>query len=344
MNILFYNIGLSNLDSGGGTQKLLCERAFDVAALCPDAIITLCGNKVTATKALSPQILIAPLPIKEDRQHFLDIFDIVIFFSTIEGLEHTTKRVGSRWVLDLHVWDIQELEKRFVSQLDLICTRSEPHQARTAELINNTVPVDFVYNDIDLEFFRPVSTAARKPHSLAYAGAIVPHKGTEKALQAFVLLKQHIPDLTLDLYGSGAMWNHGDHFENELKKWVEGVVTFHGAVSRQEMPRIFSQHSILILPSDLESFSLVSIEAQACGCIPVLHHCGGVETTVINQETGFLYAPNTFEQLAQTVAYALPRVDTMRDSARQFVASKFDKKKNAPKYAELITKLGAAKV
>jgi glycosyltransferase involved in cell wall biosynthesis len=336
MKILFYNIGLSGVGVGGGTQKLLCERAFDVASMYPDAIITLCGNKVTATATLSPQILITPLPTRDDRQQFIDIFDLVIFFSTIEGLEHTTKRAGSRWVLDLHVWDIQELEKRFISQLDFICTRSEMHQRRTATLINNAVPVYFVYNDIDIDLFKPVPTVARKPRSLAYAGAIVPHKGTEKALQAFVLLKQHVPDLTLDIYGSGAMWNHGDHFENELRKWVEGIVTFHGAVSRQEMPRIYSEHSILILPSDLESFSLVSIEAQACGCIPVIHHCGGVAATIIDQETGFLYSPNTYEQLAQTIAQALPRVDSMREVARQFVADKFDKKNNAHRYLKLL--------
>jgi glycosyltransferase involved in cell wall biosynthesis len=336
VRILLYNVGLGDSSGGGGTQKLLVERAHDISSHNPEAIITLCGNKVISVAHIGERILTSPLPLYEQRQAFIDLFDTVVFFSTVEGLEHTTKKPGHYWILDLHLWDIQETEISFAPQVDLICTRSELHQQRTEERLTSATPVRYVYNDIDLDIFKPTSGALRKPNSILYSGAIVPHKGTEKALQAFVFLQQHIPDLTMDIYGSAGMWNHEDHFEKELRRLVGGVAAFHGAVPREEMPRIFSEHSILVLPSELESFSLVSIEAQACGCIPIIHRCGGVAVTMIDQVTGFMYSPNTFDQLAQTIARALPRVDSMRDAARGFVAQKFDKAKNAARYAELV--------
>jgi glycosyltransferase involved in cell wall biosynthesis len=246
------------------------------------------------------------------------------------------KRHGQVWILDLHFWDLEEDETSRLADFDVICTRSEIHQKHIEESTRHSIPVAHVYNDICPELFKPLLNVRRENNSIAYAGAIVPHKGVEKVIQAFVVLKQSIPELSLNIYGSATMWNHGNEYEDYLRTLAAGLVNFHGAISYQEMPKVFSENSLLVLPSRVESFSLVSIEAQACGCIPVIHRSGGVEATMIDGETGFLYTPNTYERLSECLLKALPRANHMREAARKFVTTKFDNKLHAKKYTELL--------
>jgi tetratricopeptide (TPR) repeat protein len=92
------------------------------------------------------------------------------------------------------------------------------------------------------------------------------------------------------------------------------------------MPQIYSEHSILCLTSKFESFGLVTVEAQACGCIPVVHNAGGVAVTLADGQTGFLYSPNTPQKLAETIIKAIWAVDTapsIRQKAVDFVRDNF---------------------
>lgn len=336
-NILFYNCGLHKIrPDTGGTQRIIFNRAVDIVKQRSDVMITLCGNNVGATVEINEHIVLTQIPHPKDRQELLNLYDVVVFFSTVHDFRLVKKKPGQIWILDLHFWEIEREEADRITDFDVICTRSEIHQKHIQELTNNQVPVHYVYNDLSTELFKPLPGVQRTKNSIAYAGAIVRHKGVEKVIQAFLLLKQNIPDLSLNIYGSATMWNHGNDYERYLRSHAAGLVTFHGAISYQEMPRVFSENSILVLPSMVESFSLVSIEAQACGCIPVIHNSGGVGATVIDGETGFLYSPNTYEGLARSIVTALPVADRMREAARKFVINKFENTLHAKRYTELL--------
>ncbi|UCC23545.1 MAG: glycosyltransferase, partial [Planctomycetota bacterium] len=104
------------------------------------------------------------------------------------------------------------------------------------------------------------------------------------------------------------------------------------------MPQIYSGHSILCLPSKLESFGLVTVEAQACGCIPVVHNVGGVTATLVDEQTGFLYSPNNVEKLAEAILKAMAAIDTdssIRQRAIDFVSDNL----SMARAAEYISKL-----
>ncbi|GAG45111.1 unnamed protein product, partial [marine sediment metagenome] len=176
-------------------------------------------------------------------------------------------------------------------------------------------------NLIDTSIYSP-RDVSRNNHSIMFAGGLHPHKCIHILLDAFRLVRQKIREAELHIYGDGAMWRGGDDYGNCLKKVKPQGVYFHGYVDNKDMPKIYSKHSILCLPSKLESFGLVTVEAQACGCIPVVHNVGGVAATLVDGRTGLLYSPNTPEKLAETIIKAMTVIDTdssIRQTAIDFV-------------------------
>jgi glycosyltransferase involved in cell wall biosynthesis len=65
-------------------------------------------------------------------------------------------------------------------------------------------------------------------------------------------------------------------------------VTFLGKQSR--IREMLPQADVLLLPSQLESFGLVALEAMACGVIPVATNVGGLPEVITPGRDGFLEA------------------------------------------------------
>jgi len=167
-----------------------------------------------------------------------------------------------------------------------------------------------------------------------FAGGIHPHKGVHVLMDAFQLLRRQIPDAELRLYGDGAMWRGGDQYGDFLKSAQRPGVYFHGYIDNKDMPQVYSRHAVCCLPSVLESFGLVTVEAQACRCIPVVHKVGGVAATLADGRTGLLYEPNTPEKLAETLIRAIRLTEAdpfMRQRAVDFARANFSTT-NASKY------------
>jgi glycosyltransferase involved in cell wall biosynthesis len=65
------------------------------------------------------------------------------------------------------------------------------------------------------------------------------------------------------------------------------------------------QTDVLLLPSQLESFGLVALEAMACGVIPVATNVGGLPEVVTHGKDGFLEAVGDVDAHAARVVEIL---------------------------------------
>ena len=75
----------------------------------------------------------------------------------------------------------------------------------------------------------------------------------------------------------------------EVSRQIPGV-SYLGSATSEELSKVFSQASLLLVGSRIpETFGLVSIEAQACGCIPVIPNHGGLPETIEENMTGVSY-------------------------------------------------------
>ena len=88
------------------------------------------------------------------------------------------------------------------------------------------------------------------------------------------------------MVGDGPERGPAEHLARDLK--VDAHVTFLGKQNHVE--RLIPLAHVLLMPSEMESFGLVALEAMACGVVPVATRVGGVPELITDGEDGFLEA------------------------------------------------------
>ena len=139
---------------------------------------------------------------------------------------------------------------------------------------------------------------------LLVAGQLVPHKGIHTAIQAMAHLahRHKIGSYSLALVGSGQ-----PAYEAHLRALVDragltGQVTFHGRVSREDMPALLQQFHVLVFPSIYaEPLARVTQEAMACGLVVVGTTTGGTQEILVDGQNGLTFAPEDPEGLASQI-------------------------------------------
>lgn len=171
---------------------------------------------------------------------------------------------------------------------------------------------------VDLATFRPLDRVeARRKIGygsgplLLFVGRLERLKGVEIAIRALALLSDRSnPDLRLLVLGEDS--RDGDESEEERLKAIAnelGIrdrVDFLGSVAHHELPYFYSAADACVMPSYSESFGLVGLEAQACGCPVVASDVPGLRSVVRDHVSGYLidgHDPATYaERLGRLLA------------------------------------------
>ena len=153
---------------------------------------------------------------------------------------------------------------------------------------------------IDLATFFPMpkSDAKRKigfpdQRLLLFVGRLERLKGVETILRALALAadRRH-QDVRLLVLGEDSR----DAEESE-KDRLRGLATelgiadrvdFLGSVAHHELPYFYAAAGACLMPSYSESFGLVGLEAQACGCAVIAANVAGLASVVREGVTGYL--------------------------------------------------------
>lgn len=325
--ILFYYEQLGNTtEVFAGTSTVVI--ALTTALVSRENILLdVTGNDINYPETYQGVNFI-PLPKLENLEKFLSDYDIVVFATYLKRFSECRKPSKQIWILHIHNWRLATNEVNHIDKFDLFICLSDIHRQAIASQGVPMNKISVVPNFTDTKVFTP-KPIERKPHSIMFAGAIVDHKGLHILLAALPEIRRNFPDTEVHIYGSASLWkDRTDEYEKELRSQQLSGVYFHGAVANSEMPQIYPQHGIIAVPSQEESFGMVAVEAQACGCIPVVHNAGGVAATLIEGETGFLYWPNTPEELAKTIIRVFKIIDgddSIRERAINFVRKNLDK-------------------
>jgi D-inositol-3-phosphate glycosyltransferase len=210
------------------------------------------------------------------------------------------------------------IEGEIAQQADLLLA-STPEEAD--ELINSygarSDRVSVVPPGVDLATFRPLDRdeARRKigyngGPLLLFVGRLERLKGVEIAIHALALLSDRThPDLRLLVLGEDS--RDGDESEKERLKAiastlrVRGRVDFLGSVAHHELPYFYSAADACIMPSYSESFGLVGLEAQACGCPVVASDVPGLRSVVRDSVSGYLIDGNDPAAYAERIGRLL---------------------------------------
>jgi D-inositol-3-phosphate glycosyltransferase len=172
---------------------------------------------------------------------------------------------------------------------------------------------------VDLDLFRPVPPAkARKSLGLSkrkfvlFVGRIDAIKGIDLLIRAIGCL---VEDACLGKCDIGLIIVGGDRDADprietkemqRLRRMVQRLklqkeVAFWGAQRQDLLPLFYSAAEALILPSRYESFGMVALEAMGCGTPVIASKVGGLQFTVEDGRTGFLFPEGDWRQLAERI-------------------------------------------
>ena len=141
-----------------------------------------------------------------------------------------------------------------------------------------------IFNGISTGDFT-VAVPYRHPKPYVFGiGRMVPQKGFDLLLRAFAAT--HAPEYDLILAGNGSEMCNLKKLAAELR--LEDRVHFLGQADRTQVAQLFAGCSFFVLPSRLEPFGIVNLEAMAARKAVIATRVGGVSEVVQDGCTGIL--------------------------------------------------------
>jgi glycosyltransferase involved in cell wall biosynthesis len=162
---------------------------------------------------------------------------------------------------------------------------------------------------------------------IGLVGSITPRKGPDLFVQAALRLAAAFPDVHFLLAGDAP---------EAYQDFKQGILTqaqplmaegrFHAPGWVADMPAFYRTLDVLALPSRIEGFGLVIIEAAAAGVPAVRSATGGHTESTREGETGFVVPVEDVDALTDRLARLLADEDLrqrMGQAAREYVLARF---------------------
>jgi glycogen(starch) synthase len=144
---------------------------------------------------------------------------------------------------------------------------------------------------------------------LLFVGQLIPHKGAHTAIEALRLLLDSCDDSAIELTVVGGTVL--PDYEQQLK-WlvrslgVEDRVHFAGHLSREQLPDVYQEHDILIVPSIWdEPFGMVLLEAMSSGLAVVGTATGGSAEILHDGVNGLVFPKEDAQACAAQISCLL---------------------------------------
>ncbi|MDQ2943319.1 MAG: glycosyltransferase, partial [Candidatus Dormibacteraeota bacterium] len=206
---------------------------------------------------------------------------------------------------------------------------------------------------VDLAMFQPMDRdQARREigygsgRLLLFVGRLERLKGVEVAIRALALLRdrQH-DDVRLLILGEDS--HEGDESEKDRLKQiatearVRDRVDFLGSVAHHELPYFYASADVCVMPSYSESFGLVALEAQACGCPVVASGVSGLRSVVRDEVSGYLIDEHDAYAYAERIGRLLADRELAEQMGRRgrLLAQRFSWSRTADRLEELFDRV-----
>jgi D-inositol-3-phosphate glycosyltransferase len=130
---------------------------------------------------------------------------------------------------------------------------------------------------------------------LLFIGRLQPLKGVDTLLRCAHDVRYRHDDVQVLIVGGGVDSDdaHDRRERERLHALVRELglvehVRFIDAQPQEQLAYYYAAADVLVMPSHYESFGMVVLEAMACGTPVVASHVGGLASTVLPGQTGFL--------------------------------------------------------
>jgi len=191
-----------------------------------------------------------------------------------------------------------------------------------------------ILNGVDDTLFKPLEIDRLKliqkylpnikenpKHLITFVGKLTDFKGVDLLIKAAQKYEKEFPGIMTLIIGHGELL---DKLKKQAEKLNLKNLYFLGNLPQNELPAFYSSADLSIVPSRVEPFGLVAVEALACGTPVIASKAGGLPD-FINQEVGRLFRMNDADDLAKKIILALKNNDKEKkgETAAKYALDKF---------------------
>jgi glycosyltransferase involved in cell wall biosynthesis len=148
-----------------------------------------------------------------------------------------------------------------------------------------------------------------------YAGRLIPLKGVAYLLQALPRVLEACPD------ACGVIVGGGEERQNLLalarRLGLSDRAIFVGQKPHEDVIRYMRAADVFVLPSLIESFGIVLVEAMSCALPVVATNVMGIPSVVENDTNGYLVPPRDPQALADRITWLLTHPAERSEIARR---------------------------
>jgi len=248
------------------------------------------------------------------------------------------------------------VEREVLESADRIVATSPQEKQHMRSLVSAKGNIDIIPCGTDIQRFGSAERQAARTQLgidqetkvVLYVGRFDPRKGIETLVRAVNESQLRDSNKLKLIIGGGSTPGNSDGRERDR---IEGIVKelgmshltiFPGRLNQETLPTYYAAADVCIVPSHYEPFGLVAIEAMASGTPVIASDVGGLQFTVVHEETGLLVPAKD----APAFANAIDRIllnpewrDKLGQAGRKRVETKFSWDGVATQLSELYTRI-----
>jgi L-malate glycosyltransferase len=227
-----------------------------------------------------------------------------------------------------------------IEQSDSVTAISEYLRQVTVREFGISRPIDVIQNFVNCDVFHPQAKESHRQDFAAQGEKILVHlsnfrpvKRVTDVVEIFARVRKEIPAKLLMI---------GDGPDRTAAEWLVrdknlvGDVVFLG--KQNQVQDLLSCADVALLPSDLESFGLVALEAMACAVPCVCSKVGGLPEVVEDGVEGYLVPPRDVDTMAARALDILTDAERQRqmgEAGRKRALTQFCSSRIIPQYENL---------
>ena len=162
--------------------------------------------------------------------------------------------------------------------------------------INPNLKISIINNGIDTDVFFPKDKEPKEQLKIICSARLIKRKGQETLINAISILKEKGIFPIIDFVGDGDAKE--EYIQLAKFKGVFEQTKFLSYVPRKNMPKLYQNADIFILPSFNEGMSNALLEAMSCGLPVVVTNVGGTEE-LVNNSNGYVFTAGNINELVK---------------------------------------------
>jgi glycosyltransferase involved in cell wall biosynthesis len=250
-------------------------------------------------------------------------------------------------ILTFHGADIQLIGRtsgllrkvwlRVIGQADGVAACSEALRREVLRVAPGARVVT-IHNGVDRALFACAREPRPRLRRILHIGKFEHKKAQDIVLQAFRRILRDFPDARLQLVGA-----EGPALA-ETRMLISGLglaqsVELHVNAPHEQVPAFMQAADIFVLPSRLEPFGIVLLEAGVSGLPVIATRVGGIPELIEHEQTGLLIAPDDAAALESAIRRLMadrPLAEALARRWQQRVLATWSWRTTGQKHIELV--------